>query len=307
MKPLKIGQRHSGVIISPNAKRTISPMDRATLEQYGAAVVECSWARTAEVPWSKIGGPCERLLPYLVAANSVNYGKPWRLNCVEALAAAFFICGHPEWAQLVLEPFSYGQPFLDINSSVLKRYAACSDEESIKKAQESWLIKLEKEYADNRAEENGVTSATFWTQGNPNLRTLSSSEDEESGSEVEDDDGGDDTESDGIYLGTEEEGMSMGQLLDPDAQRALDPSDDEEEMAELRRQVLASKVFSEPSEAKDRAPPQRLPKQGDTRAAGQSDSNSDDDEFDRIIDATPLTDKIGINAKLKAKSNLRSQ
>ena len=31
------------------------------MEQYGAAVVECSWVRIKEVPWQKIGGKCERL------------------------------------------------------------------------------------------------------------------------------------------------------------------------------------------------------------------------------------------------------
>ena len=60
MRELHVGQKHSGVIISPNAKQTISPADRDLMEQYGAAVVECSWARVKEVPWPKIGGKCER-------------------------------------------------------------------------------------------------------------------------------------------------------------------------------------------------------------------------------------------------------
>ena len=46
---------------SPNAKSVVSAADKELLEQYGAAVVECSWARIKEVPWGKIGGKCERL------------------------------------------------------------------------------------------------------------------------------------------------------------------------------------------------------------------------------------------------------
>jgi pre-rRNA-processing protein TSR3 len=61
MRELHIGQRHPGVIVSPNAKRIISPADRDIMEQHGAAVVECSWVRVKEVPWSRIGGKCERL------------------------------------------------------------------------------------------------------------------------------------------------------------------------------------------------------------------------------------------------------
>lgn len=45
----------------PNAKHVLSPADRDLLDQYGAAVVECSWVRVKEVPWSRIGGKCERL------------------------------------------------------------------------------------------------------------------------------------------------------------------------------------------------------------------------------------------------------
>ena len=302
MRELHVGQKHSGVIISPNAKQTISPADREIMEQYGAAVVECSWARTAEVPWAKIGGKCERLLPYLVAANSVNYGKPWRLNCVEALGAAFFICGHEDWAEAVLAPFSYGRSFLDINSSILKKYAACKDEEEIKKAQESWMARLEKEYADSRADgEDG--KADMWKGGNSNHRAPVSSDDEDD----EEDGGHNGEEVDGIYLGKNPE-----KAIEEESEEERDPfdisddEDDEEEMAELRRRVLASKPFSNPTNSGSKKPPEKItrpiPLKEDSDVEPDSD-NGEDDEFDNIIDATPVTDRIGIQAKQRAKQS----
>jgi len=310
MRELSIGQKHAGVIISPNGKHTISPADKDLMEQFGAAVVECSWARVQEVPFSRIGGKCERLLPYLVAANSVNYGKPWRLNCVEALAAAFYICGHPEWAEDVLSHFSYGKAFLEINSSLLKRYAACTDEDSVKKAQETWMAKLEKEYADSRANGADGTNNDIWKGGNTNHRMPVSSDEEDD--EEEDDEEEEEGSVDGIYLGTKpppkkdtSKDAETTEEQDRDPFEMSEDSDDEEEMAELRRAVLASKPFSNPTKDADKSTPKTIPRPKQTKDDSEVEPDSDngeDDDFDNIINATPVTDRTGIQARERARN-----
>ncbi|KAL7782291.1 DUF367 domain-containing protein [Trichoderma afarasin] len=326
MRELHLGQRHGGVIITPNGKKVISPADRELMDQFGAAVVECSWARTKEVQWNKVGGKCERLLPYLVAANTVNYGKPWRLNCVEALAAAFAICGHLDWAEQILAPFSYGPSFLEINSSLLKRYAACADEAEVKKTEEEWMERLEQEYAESREEGNN----DIWTSGNTNRRAPIDSDDDEE-EEDDDKDNSDEDENseeegsiDGIYLGKrppkqkeQDEEDEDEEDEDKDPYALSDDSDDDAAMEEIRRKVLASKTFTNPNPNVDeKQKPSTIPRpqqrfkadldiepdsDNDNGADSSEDgegSGDDDDEFDNIISATPVTDRIGLE-KLK--------
>lgn len=291
MRELSIGQKYPGVIISPNAKKIISPADRELLEQHGAAVVECSWVRVQEIPWSRIGGKCERLLPYLIAANTVNYGRPWRLNCVEAIAACFYICGHEDWAKEVLKHFRYGDAFLDINSQLLKRYAACSTEEDVKKTEEEWLAKIEREYAENRAGTGNTDD--IWTVGNTNRRERVSDSDEDDDDSDEDNDGEDGKNKEGGEEEEEEE-------ADKDPYAISDDSEDEEQMAEIRRKILNSKSFQNPT-VDDKPQPQKIqvsrpePEYADSDA-GSETAGSEDEAFDNIINATPMTDRTGIIA-----------
>lgn len=135
----RLGYRFPGVILTPSATRTISPADAPVLRTGGLAVIDCSWAQLEAVPFSRLPRGQERLLPYLVAANTVNYGRPFKLNCAEALAAGLYICGFTQDAALVMSKFSYGQEFLRLNKELLDLYAGCTNGAEVITAQGRYL------------------------------------------------------------------------------------------------------------------------------------------------------------------------
>lgn len=72
----------------------ISPADKEIMMNGGLAVIDCSWAKIPEDGHILKHKPMHgRLLPFLVAANPVNFGRPYKLSCVEAVAASMKICG----------------------------------------------------------------------------------------------------------------------------------------------------------------------------------------------------------------------
>ncbi|KAJ2614579.1 ribosome biogenesis protein tsr3 [Coemansia sp. RSA 1365] len=145
VQELRLGQVFRGIVMSPEGKQVVSRADLPILEQHGAAVIDCSWARLADVPFGRIRASHNRQLPYLIAANPVNYGRPWRLNCAEALAAAFFVVGWDEVADNIMSRFKWGHAFREMNGALLERYRQCETSEQVLEVQREWMAMADRE------------------------------------------------------------------------------------------------------------------------------------------------------------------
>jgi len=122
-----------GLVLDPHAERALSPAD----DPDRLVALDCSWT-SADPPAFDLAGE-RRALPYLVAANPVNFGRPMRLTTVEALAAALAVLGERARAEALLAKFTWGETFLELNAEPLERYAACADSEAVVAVQREYL------------------------------------------------------------------------------------------------------------------------------------------------------------------------
>merc|ERR1719383_776976 len=139
IKELRLGAGHPGVCLTPVGRAPVSWEDRELMRARGLSVVDCSWNRLDEVPFGQCKSKAPRLLPWLLAANPVNWGRPCKLSCAEALAAALFVCGWQEEAVEVLSRFKWGHSFFSINADILDRYASCRTSDQVLAVQSQFL------------------------------------------------------------------------------------------------------------------------------------------------------------------------
>lgn len=134
MKDRELGKK--GIYLNPLAEKAISPEDKEKAEAGGIRALDCTWTEADDkIPQFENG----RALPYLVAVNPVNYGKPFQLTTVEALAAALFILDEDDQAEEILSKFSWGEHFFEMNEEPLKEYKEAEGSSEIVEIQQEFM------------------------------------------------------------------------------------------------------------------------------------------------------------------------
>ncbi len=133
------GLPRGAVILNPFSARAFSPADRGRIEEKGLVALDLSWRHADEVKKLLYLRGVSRCLPYLVAANPVNYGTPTKLSTVEALAAALYIACLKEEAEELLSVFKWGPEFVRLNRERLDAYAQASSSGEVVELQKVFM------------------------------------------------------------------------------------------------------------------------------------------------------------------------
>jgi pre-rRNA-processing protein TSR3 len=127
----------STIMLNPIADKALSPAD---YPGKGIVVLDCSWEEVESI-FPELGklNLEHRALPYLLAGNPVNFGRPFKLNSAEALAAALYILGCKNQAEIILSKFNWGHSFLELNKEPLEEYATAKNSTEIVKIQSHYI------------------------------------------------------------------------------------------------------------------------------------------------------------------------
>jgi len=126
------------IVLNPLSSTYIKKSDRYNVDRCGIVALDFSW-KSDTTRFTRITRGLQRVIPILIAANPVNYGKPFRLSTAEALAASLYITGFREEALKILDLFKWGSEFLRINEKLLNLYSEASSDDEIDRIQISYF------------------------------------------------------------------------------------------------------------------------------------------------------------------------
>jgi rRNA small subunit aminocarboxypropyltransferase len=130
---------HEALILDPFAIKSVSKEDLETIREKGLVALDCSWKRIEKNSALFIGNKHHRSLPFLVAANPTNYGRPCILSTAEAVAATFYIVGLKDNAIQIMSHFKWGPHFLELNHALLEEYSRALSSQEVVKIQNEFI------------------------------------------------------------------------------------------------------------------------------------------------------------------------
>jgi pre-rRNA-processing protein TSR3 len=129
------------VILDPHSEIAFSPRDKEYIRKFGLVALDYSWKNFKNYSLTSHRKKA-RCLPYLVAGNPINYGKPTKLSTVEAIAAALYILGLKEQAHSLLSKFKWGPTFIELNRERLEKYGEAENSKEIIELQKKFMEEI---------------------------------------------------------------------------------------------------------------------------------------------------------------------
>lgn len=121
----------NAILLNPFAEKSLSKEDLNIAEKNGILAVDCSW-KNAESSFDYLDKKNHsRALPFVVAANPVNYGKSFKLTTLEAFATSLYIFGKIDRASELLDLYKWGPHFLILNKGPLEEYRKAENSKEI--------------------------------------------------------------------------------------------------------------------------------------------------------------------------------
>ena len=124
------------IVLSPFSDKAMSPADIHHARK-GLVVMDLTWTNIDEFP--RLKNVEERALPYLLASNPINWGRPMELNSAEAVMAALYILGEKEQATQFLERFNWAPEFMRLNGEMLEDYSKAKDSTEVVRIQNEYI------------------------------------------------------------------------------------------------------------------------------------------------------------------------
>jgi rRNA small subunit aminocarboxypropyltransferase len=130
---------HGALVLDPFAPKSVSREDLDIVRKKGIVALDCSWKKINKSSALFRGDKNHRSLPFLVAANPINYGRACRLSTAEAVAATFYIVGLKDNAIQIMSHFKWGPHFLELNHELLEEYSRALSSQEVVKIQNEYI------------------------------------------------------------------------------------------------------------------------------------------------------------------------